>query len=169
MARRAVLRGDVQLRNNLKRLSKVYTGPTLDHDIEAALDPLVIQTEANARPLRDYPGKWPSPFFPPPVTPPKGGHLDEGVASKRVAIKGNLKRTWWVAFRKRARKIAHLVEFGTAPHRQPNFNKGFNHPGASPRPFFRPAFEAKKGVVVETFSRRAAARLNAAAARLKTR
>ncbi len=35
---------------------------------------------------------------------------------------------------------AHLVEFGTEPHR---VGKGL-HPGAAPRPFLRPAFDNKK-------------------------
>lgn len=40
-------------------------------------------------------------------------------------------------------KYAHLVEFGTAPHRQ---TQG-EHPGASAKPFMRPAFDSAKGTV----------------------
>lgn len=46
--------------------------------------------------------------------------------------------------------IAHLVEFGTAPHWQPN--RGVMHPGARPKPFLRPAFEEMKGEVVARFA-----------------
>lgn len=165
MAKRAVLRGDVNLRSNLRKLAKVYDPGSLDRDIEESLDPLVKQTVINARPLRDYVGKYSS-RFPPPSPSPKGGHLDQGVASRRVFAKG-LRRTWWVAFARRARKLAHLVEFGTAPHWQPNLK--FRHPGARPKPFFRPAFEATKGEVIDRLTRRAARRLSLAAAKLNKR
>jgi HK97 gp10 family phage protein len=36
---------------------------------------------------------------------------------------------------------SHLVEFGTAPHWQPNRFGGIMHPGARPKPFLRPAYE----------------------------
>lgn len=36
----------------------------------------------------------------------------------------------------------HLVEFGTAPHRQPR--RGTTHPGAEPHPFLRPAYYQKE-------------------------
>jgi HK97 gp10 family phage protein len=46
-------------------------------------------------------------------------------------------------FRKmRPSSYAHFVEFGTAPHWQPNRFGGIMHPGARPKPFLRPAFEA---------------------------
>lgn len=44
-------------------------------------------------------------------------------------------------------RVAHLVELGTAPH---NIN-GWIHPGASPSPFMRPAFEAMKAEVIRLF------------------
>ncbi|WP_112312253.1 HK97-gp10 family putative phage morphogenesis protein [Pseudogemmobacter bohemicus] len=37
---------------------------------------------------------------------------------------------------------AHLVEFGTAPHKNKGKFAGSDHPGTSPKPFMRPAFEA---------------------------
>lgn len=39
-------------------------------------------------------------------------------------------------------KYAHLVEFGTAAHWQPKLN--WMHPGARPKPFLRPAWDAKQ-------------------------
>lgn len=36
---------------------------------------------------------------------------------------------------------SHLVEFGTAPHWQPNRFGGIMHPGARPKPWLRPAYE----------------------------
>ena len=40
--------------------------------------------------------------------------------------------------------VAHLVEYGTSPHWQPNYRGGWMHPGARPYPFVRPAFESSK-------------------------
>lgn len=158
------LRGDKQLRQNLRDLGQVFSPRQLDAAIKDALDPLVGQTEANARSVRDYAGKYPG--FPEPKTPRRGGHLDEGVQSRLIAGSAT-KRTWWVAFARRARKLAHLVEFGTSPHFQPRFRRGYAHPGARPHPFFRPAFEARKHDVLATLRQRVEARLLAIAARLR--
>lgn len=149
----------------MRRLARVYDGKSMDVDMEQALEPLRRETVSNAVPLRNFAGKHP-PFFPQPSGTPKGGHLDEGVVSARV--KGTAKRrVWWVSFRKRARYIAHLIEFGTAPHVQPRFKKGFSHPGARPRPFFRPAFDSKKDDILSTLGRRAWLRISAAATRIR--
>lgn len=43
---------------------------------------------------------------------------------------------------------AVLVEFGTAPHWQPNRGGGQMHPGAQAKPFLRPAYEATKDEIV---------------------
>lgn len=160
------LTGDVQLRQNMRRAAGIYDGKAMDVDMEIALEPMRRETERNAAQLRNYAGKYPD-FFPQPNSSPPGGHVDENVVSARVA--GTAKRrTWWVSFKDRARTIVHLLEFGTAPHFQPNFKKGgFQHPGAKAHPFFRPAFEAKKGEVVETLRRRAWLRLTSAIARRK--
>lgn len=41
-------------------------------------------------------------------------------------------------------RYAHLVEFGTAPHKQGGRFKGTMHPGTSPQPFFYPSYRALK-------------------------
>jgi hypothetical protein len=41
-------------------------------------------------------------------------------------------------------RYAHLVEYGTAPHWQPNRFGGIMHPGARPFPYMRPSFEANR-------------------------
>lgn len=43
-------------------------------------------------------------------------------------------------------KLGHLIEFGTAPHEQPN--RGTYHPGAEPKPFMRPAFDDERDNVL---------------------
>lgn len=161
MAARITLTGDKALKENIRRLSRIYTPKAMDFDMELALEPMRRKTEKNATPLRNFFGKH-SLFFPQPRGRPPGGHLDEGVVSARVVARPK-RRTWWVSFARRARYIAHLVEFGTAPHFQKNFKGGFNHPGARAQPFFRPAFDSEKDHVIQTLARRAWLRLSAAA------
>jgi HK97 gp10 family phage protein len=127
------IRGDRELRNRMRNLGSV-TKADANALVRSALEPMRDLTEANAMVLRQA------------GTNPRGGHLDQGVVVVPVAEKSSRTRTtWWVSFTKRARKIAHLVEFGTAPHAQPR--RGIMHPGARPKPFFRPAFDASKGGV----------------------
>lgn len=67
-----------------------------------------------------------------------------------------------------ARNYAHLVEFGTKPHYitkgssgpvAPKASAGGTpirkpHPGAKPKPFFRPAFDSKKAEAAAAFKQR---------------
>lgn len=43
----------------------------------------------------------------------------------------------------------HLVEFGTAPHKNKGQFAGTWHPGTAPRPFMRPAFDTQARPTVE--------------------
>lgn len=165
MAKGFKLSGDIQLRNSMKQLGRVYDGRAMDTDMEAALEPMRRETEKNAVSVRNFAGKH-SAFFPQPTGAPKGGHLDQGVVSAKVSGSSK-RRVWWVSFAKRARYVAHLVEFGTAPHWQPRFKKGFHHPGARPHPFFRPAFDSQKGNVLKTLGERAWLRMSSAAFRTR--
>lgn len=141
MVKRERVIGDRELIAALKRLPQSTT-QTLDRDIRESLEPMRETTSRNARKLRQ------------PFTP-RGGHLDEGVVVRKVNGRGPFYRVFWVSFARRARKIAHLVEFGTAPHWQPRRFGGWMHPGARAKPFFRPAFESTKTVVVTEFGKRA--------------
>lgn len=151
MVVRATVRGDREIIRNIQRAYRSINGQFLDQSVPQALEPMREQTEDNARALRNYVGKY-SAFFPQPYKRVK--HLDEGVRIAKIKGTGNQQREYWVAFHGRARKLAHLVEFGTAPHFQQNFKGGFHHPGSSPRPFFRPAFESTKDDVMFDLSRR---------------
>jgi hypothetical protein len=144
---KATVRGDKEIVANLRRAQRSVGGRFLDRMLSEALGPMKERTETNARSLRDFVGKYPG--FPQPITPRKGGHLDQGVTIGRKEVNGFYGRVYWLGFTKRGKKIAHLVEYGTAPHFQPNFRGGWNHPGAAPRPFFRPAFESTKDRVVK--------------------
>lgn len=50
-------------------------------------------------------------------------------------------------------RYAHLVEFGTRPHKAGGRFAGAQHPGTSPRPFFWPAYRALKKRVLGRIKR----------------
>ncbi|MGE6740249.1 HK97-gp10 family putative phage morphogenesis protein [Allorhizobium pseudoryzae] len=50
-----------------------------------------------------------------------------------------------------AYREAHLVEFGAAPHYQPELNR--MHPGAAAKPFLQPAFEETADEVLDIFGK----------------
>lgn len=61
----------------------------------------------------------------------------DGTASSAGPIRG-----------KQHASVGHLVEFGTAPHWQPNRFGGTMHPGARAFPFMRPAYDMTKSQIV---------------------
>lgn len=136
---KATVRGGRQLANNLRSMSQAFSAREMDAVCEASLAPIEEETVKNALALRDF------------THNPPGGHLDEGVVIVKVKAEPGF-RTFWVSFTKRARKIAHLVEFGTSPHWQPHYRGGWMHPGARRKPFFRPAFEAEKNRSLSVFA-----------------
>ncbi len=148
---RNILRGDAQLRRALKGIPLV-TAAGLDGVIRESLEPMRRQTSLNALRLRQ------------PGGTPEGGHLDQGVVVRKVDGRGRSQRKFWVSFTKRARYLAHLVEFGTRPHFQPNRRGGIMHPGATAKPFFAPAFESTKSETVATLSKRTWGLISGAAA-----
>lgn len=156
---RATVRGDKEIIANIRRAQRSVGGSFMTSAMREALEPMKEKTEENARPLRNFVGKY-SDFFPQPTKARKGGHLDQGVVVAVRENKSALRKVLWVSFRKRARKLAHLVEFGTAPHFQPNFKGGFQHPGAEPHPFFRPAYESTKGDVVMSLAKKTWAQIS---------
>lgn len=134
------LTGDKEVNAALRRMASEMAGSGLDAAMISSLEPMKDATVANATRLR-VPGPT-----------PRGGHLDQGVAVV-PKMRSRAKRIYWLTFTKRARKIAHLVEFGTAPHWQPHYRGGWMHPGARPTPFARLAFEQNKEEVLARFGR----------------
>lgn len=57
-----------------------------------------------------------------------------------------------------AAKLMHIIEFGSAPHEQPR--RGTWHPGAEPKPAFRPAYEETSSTTMETAARAIGVHLN---------
>lgn len=54
-------------------------------------------------------------------------------------------------------KLGHIIEFGTAPHEQPN--RGTYHPGSEPKPFLRPAFDEQRDNVMRRIGEQIATQL----------
>lgn len=144
---RFIVRGDREIMANMRRVRGSIGGRALDDIVISALSPMRQSVENNARNLRQV-----------GYNPP-GGHLDEGVVIAKITASSPYSRVYWISLAKRARKIGHLVEFGTAPHWQPR--RGIMHPGARPKPFFRPAFEENKNSAGSIVARAAWARIQA--------
>lgn len=83
--------------------------------------------------------------------------LKRGIVTRKVKNLSRFTKEFWVSFKRgNAMRIAHLIEFGTAPHslakgasRRKNYlqDRPPFHPGTRPHPFFRPAYEATKDEV----------------------
>lgn len=142
MARKSGVYGDKALMSTLRQMPGTIGVKYVDQIAVRSLEPMKDATIANARLLRD------------PENPnPKGGHLDQGIVTRRIEARGKTRRVYWISFIKRARYIAHLVEFGTRAHWQPRRFGGWMHPGARRKPFFRPAFEQNKKRTMDDFGR----------------
>lgn len=128
--------GQKALRGNFNRLKR-FNVNSLSPVIRQSLEPMRDEWKNNARKLRQ-PGRR-----------PKGGHLDQGVVTRKVKATGRFQTEWWVTLTRRARSIGHLVEYGTRPHDQPI--RRIYHPGATPKPFARPAEASKRDDVERSF------------------
>lgn len=100
---------------------------------QAALQPMKASAKANAATHRQPHN-------------PAGGHLDQGIVIQKIPGQPTLTRQFWLSLTGRARKIGHLVEFGTAPHYQPRRKR--MHPGAKAKPFMTPAYEQNKAEAI---------------------
>lgn len=60
-------------------------------------------------------------------------------------------------------RYSHLVEFGTAPHKNGGLFEGTQHPGTTAQPFFYPAYRSNRRKVRARMSRAAAKALKQAA------
>jgi hypothetical protein len=149
--RRSGVTGDKELVAALRELAKGATPQEIDQAATTALQPMKDKTIQRLRSVRNFDGKYPG--FPQPLSPRKGGHVDEGIIVRKSADSTSSKRSYKLGATKRARYLLHLVEFGTAPHFQPNFRGGWMHPGAKANPSLLPSFDEERGKVPETFGR----------------
>lgn len=87
------------------------------------------------------------------VATPPGGTAPSYSQGNRIVPEGS----WMVTAGNSGVRYAHLVEFGTKPHFQPNYRGGFDHPGAKAQPFFWPSYR----LVRKSMRSRATRALNA--------
>ncbi|ATQ74854.1 hypothetical protein CR152_10210 [Massilia violaceinigra] len=101
--------------------------------------------------------------------------VDQGLLQKSVRISSGTKRgtvTGTVKAGGRMAPHAHLVEYGTRPHKIEPKNAGalaingtpfrsVEHPGARPQPFMRPALDAKAPQAIEAIAAQIRKRLTA--------
>lgn len=138
--------GEAALYANMRRVAKIPRGAELDADMRSALAPMVLGINSRA-PRRILKGTAQAALY-------------RAFSSTR--------RMWWIAFREPGRRVAHLIELGTAPHslaKGASRRKGIMqdvppfHPGTPQVPFVRPAFESTKDQVVSTLGRAIWARI----------
>lgn len=139
---RSPVRGDGQLLRNLERIQRSASAREIDEAIRLALEPLRNETRNRA---------------------PRAS-LKRGVVTRKVRQNSRTNREFWVSFRRGiAMRIAHLIEFGTAPHslakgasRRKNYLQDVPpfHPGTRPFPFMRPAYDATHEEVFATAGER---------------
>lgn len=145
---RAGVTGQDKVLKNLKALARGPTASEINRSAISSMQPMLLKTVERARTHRDYVGKWPGPW-PEPDIPPAGGHVDQGIVVKRV--KSQAGYVYRLGATKRARYLLHLLEFGTAPHYQPNLK--YFHPGSMPNPVLLPSFDEERGEVPRAFAR----------------
>jgi HK97 gp10 family phage protein len=131
--------GDKELIANLRLLAKGIPVRVIDSSAKSAMKPMTDEAKQNAR-MHRQPGRR-----------PKGGHLDEGIAFRKAKQQTRRRRSYVLGAMNRARRILHLVEFGTMRHWQPNRFGGIWHPGARPYPIMRPAFDNHSDEVSKIF------------------
>lgn len=148
MKRGGEVSGDDEVVRALMELAKGPTVGEIDRSAIASLKPMEKAAKARVRANRNYDGKYPG--FPQPD--PGRDFVDRGIVSRRIGG-SKVKREYRMGARGRARRVLHLLEFGTAPHWQENFRGGFMHPGARPKPAMVPAYEEGKGDIPELFGR----------------
>jgi HK97 gp10 family phage protein len=161
VANRTGITGDRELVAALRSLTEGVSVIDVDKSATAAMKPMTEQTKAGYRPRRQDKN---NPYYPEwGRLTPAGKHLDQNIVVRKN--KGSrTKRQYWMGPTKKAAKIAHLVEFGTAPHWQPN--RRMFHPGARPYPSMTPAYEAHKDEVILRFGRQLWEHLRARAVQL---
>lgn len=100
-----------------------------------------------------------------------GPNVVTGELKRSMVIRKNKARKGYseyvVAAQGKARKKAHLVEFGTDPHYQPKRRRW--HPGAQPFPFLTPAFEKNRDAVVDRFGDRIILEIEKQAERIRSK
>ncbi len=163
--KRSGVSGHQELIANLRELAKGPTEAEIDQAAQKSLRPMLMKTKDRLKTARNFAGKHPG--FPQPRSPRSGGHVDEGIVVRKMKVGGKGKRSYRLGATKRSRYLLHLVEFGTAPHFQPNFRGGWMHPGARAHPALLPSFDEESGKVPQVFGQEIWAKMSAKIGRMK--
>lgn len=150
--RKSGVTGDTELVAALRDLAKGPSAQEIDDAALSSMRPMLVTTRERLRKTRDFIGKYPG--FPQPKEPPTGGHVDEGIVVRKMKVTSKSKRSYRLGATRRSRYLLHLVEFGTAPHFQPVFRGGWQHPGARATPVLIPTFDEEKSNVPAAFGRK---------------
>lgn len=138
---RSEVKGVRETANALRALASGLTPPMLDDVRAQALQP--IQRSAQEHFVSN--GSYKTGVIPSEFVIVKKGRQEHALTCTGMAA-----------------KLMHMIEFGTAAHQQPN--RGVWHPGAEPKPAFRPAYEDSSTAAMDTAGRAIATYLNRIAA-----
>lgn len=163
--RKSGVTGDKELAAALRELAKGPSPQEIDAAAISSMQPMLSKTKARFRRTRDFAGKYPG--FPDPKVPRNGGHIDEGIVVRKNKVTSKGKRSYRLGATRRSRFLLHLVEFGTAPHFQPRFRGGWQHPGARATPVLIPTFDEEKSAVPAAFGQKIWTSMSAKISRLK--
>lgn len=142
--------GDRQIVAALRRLGKGPSAREVDSAATRAMNPMRDDARKRLAAHRNYAAKYPSYF--PKQQGPFGKHVDKGIVVRKDGKQAPGRRSYKLGATGRARFLLHLLEFGTAPHFQPNLLGGWMHPGSTPRPSMIPAYERGKDDVIDSMS-----------------
>ncbi|RVD16867.1 MAG: hypothetical protein EOS73_25475 [Mesorhizobium sp.] len=153
------VRGDREVARALRELANQVAVP-LGTASRFALQPTLKQAKANARalPLKEGTGTLAASLI--IRQKPRTSKVNP---TFQVGPNAGFQRATEFGPR-RPVKYAHLVEFGTAPHFQPE--RGVTHPGAPPHPFLAPAYFTTREAVVKRFGQKLGPELEKRAAKL---
>lgn len=156
--------GDRALRATLLELGRTFGGPAVDSALRRGLAVVRAQAVANIKrnaSVSPGPRSWSINLAKP------GSHLYQSFRVRKATGRSRSTPEFRLGFVGRGRGVAHLVEFGTAPHYQPR--RRWRHPGARPFPFIRPAFDTHGPKAMDDMLRQLRDQVIRQAARLRAK
>ena len=156
------VRGDRETARALRELARFASVP-VNATSRFALKPTLAKAKANVRalPLEQETGTLANSLV--IKRDPRSSKLN---AVHKVGPDASIEKWTQYGFR-RPVKYAHLIEFGTAPHYQPN--RGIMHPGTRPQPWLTPAYFQTRDEVVRRFGSKFGPEIEKRAAKLRAR
>lgn len=141
--------GDKALVAALNAMAKGPGAREVDGMATRSMKPVLEDTRERLRAHRNYASKYPAIF--PKQRSISSDHVDRGIVFRKDGRAAQGKRSYKIGATRRARSLLHLLEYGVAPHFQPNLLGGWMHPGHAPLPTMTPAFETGQAGVISAF------------------